>query len=548
MSRVILLNRRYCPGEAWTNRILAYAKGFAEAGEEVVLYYIITDKKRTKPEIHIDGVKVVNIWEKDGLIARKIRSVSFIKNLLRFPKMVKKGDVFFVYGGYEYQLRMALKVKAKAKVFCEITEHPQIFGSSKSARRQNDRKLRMLKQLDGLFVISNSLKQYYVKRGIPEDTVHVINMFVDTSRFRGLEKTTKEKYIGYCGAVSYEKDGVDALIKAFAIFHKSHPDYQLKIIGKGVSEDVIPRLKNLTESLGVNEAVVFTGPVQPAQMPQLLYDASILALARPDSLQAQNGFPTKLGEYLATGNPVVVTSVGEIPDFLKSGENAFLAKPGDSGDFARQLNWVADNYEESKRIGLRGKVLSESEFNYCVQSQKALSYIAKKYKYLRASSFAAWVKKYRGNFKGLLTIVCYRIAHAFTCNKVLYILSSPVWLLYRFVFRWIMGIDIPERTTIRKGCQICHGVGLVVHPGTVMGYDVKLHQNTTIGSAVSGGRPPKIGNNVVIGANCVILGDITIGDNSIIGAGSVVIKDVPPYSIVVGNPGKVIKTLDGQDI
>lgn len=386
MGRLVFLNRRYCPGEAWTNRILAYAKGFAEAGEEVVLYYIITDKKRTKPDIHIDGVKVVNLWECDGLIARKFKFVSFIKNLLRFPKVVKKGDKFFVYGGYEYQLRMALKVKSKAKVFCEITEHPQIFGNSKSAQRQNDRKLRMLKQLDGLFVISNSLKQYYVEKGIPENTVHVINMFVDTSRFNGLEKTSQEKYIGYCGAVSFEKDGVDTLIKAYAIFHKYHPDYKLKIIGKGISEDVIPRLKELAESLGVEEAVVFTGQVQPDQMPQLLYNSSILALARPNSMQAQNGFPTKLGEYLATGNPVVVTSVGEIPVFLRDGENAFLAIPGDPNDFARHLNRVADDYEESKRIGLCGKKLSESEFNYSVQSQKALNYIDEYHKYLRDKS------------------------------------------------------------------------------------------------------------------------------------------------------------------
>lgn len=151
---------------------------------------------------------------------------------------------------------------------------------------------------------------------------------------------------------------------------------------------------------------------------------------------------------------------------------------------------------------------------------------------------------YRGNFKGLFTIGCYRIAHFFTRNNVLYILGSPIWLLYRFVFRWIMGIDIPERVEIGKGCQICHGVGLVLHPGTKIGHDVKLHQNTTIGSATKGGNPPKIGNNVVIGANCVVIGDITIGDNSIIGAGSVVVKDVPPCSVVVGNPAKVIKTVD----
>ena len=148
---------------------------------------------------------------------------------------------------------------------------------------------------------------------------------------------------------------------------------------------------------------------------------------------------------------------------------------------------------------------------------------------------------YRGNFKGMFFIICYRIAHSFTRNKALYIVGSPIWLLYRFIFRWIMGIDIPEKVEIGKGCQVCHGVGLVIHPDTKIGDNVKIHQNTTIGSREQEGRPPIIGNNVIIGANCVILGNIIIGDNSVIGAGSVVVKDVPPFSVVVGNPGKVIK-------
>ena len=374
-DRIIFLNRRYCPGEAWTNRILAYAKGFAEAGEEVVLYYIITDKQRTKPDINIPGVKVVHLWETDGPLARKFKVVSFLKNLLRFPRMVKKGDKLFVYGGYDYQLRMALKVKDRAKVFCEITEHPEVFIHSKKAERANQRKLKLLKRFDGLFVISHSLKEYYVNNGIEDGKVHVINMFVDTGRFKGLKKQTGERYIGYCGTVSYNKDGVDCLIKAFAIFHQKHPDYRLKIIGRGISERVIPTLKQLAVDLGVAEAVEFMGQVAPEKMPQLLYDASILALARPSSVQAQNGFPTKLGEYLATGNPVVVTTVGEIPDFLKDGENAYLAIPDDPEEFARQLIWVADNYEEAKIIGMRGRELSESAFNYAVQAKRVLLYI-----------------------------------------------------------------------------------------------------------------------------------------------------------------------------
>lgn len=89
--------------------------------------------------------------------------------------------------------------------------------------------------------------------------------------------------------------------------------------------------------LGVQDAVIFTGKVAAEELPNYLVNASILALSRPDSLQARNGFPTKLGEYLATGNPVLVTNVGEIPLFIKHGENGFIAEESNVDDFAKNL-------------------------------------------------------------------------------------------------------------------------------------------------------------------------------------------------------------------
>jgi serine O-acetyltransferase len=70
-----------------------------------------------------------------------------------------------------------------------------------------------------------------------------------------------------------------------------------------------------------------------------------------------------------------------------------------------------------------------------------------------------------------------------------------------------------------------------------------FHQVTLGNSNVSsaGKRHPTIGNNVVIGAGAKILGPIYIADHSQIGAASVVVKDIPSHSVVVGNPGRIIK-------
>ena len=72
-----------------------------------------------------------------------------------------------------------------------------------------------------------------------------------------------------------------------------------------------------------------------------------------------------------------------------------------------------------------------------------------------------------------------------------------------------------------------------------------LRQNTTIGSKsfTDDTLAPIIEDRVEIAPNVCIIGEITIGHDSRIGAGAVVVKDVPPYSIVVGNPAHIIKQI-----
>lgn len=78
-----------------------------------------------------------------------------------------------------------------------------------------------------------------------------------------------------------------------------------------------------------------------------------------------------------------------------------------------------------------------------------------------------------------------------------------------------------------------------------IGSNFTVCQLTTIGNKVHGRNDlvPTIGNNVSLGANVTIIGDITIGNNVVVGAGSVVVKDVPNNCMVAGNPAKIIKNV-----
>jgi putative colanic acid biosynthesis acetyltransferase WcaB len=153
----------------------------------------------------------------------------------------------------------------------------------------------------------------------------------------------------------------------------------------------------------------------------------------------------------------------------------------------------------------------------------------------------------RGNSKGRLVLVLFRLAQA--CRE----LPHPWWLLtipylafYRLTVEWSLGIELRFKTKVGPGLRLYHGMGLVIHEGTVLGAGCVLRQNTTIGNKAAGTEAddacPMIGDGVDIGANAVVLGPISVGDGAVIGAGSVVVKDVPPGAVVVGNPARVIRT------
>lgn len=96
---------------------------------------------------------------------------------------------------------------------------------------------------------------------------------------------------------------------------------------------------------------------------------------------------------------------------------------------------------------------------------------------------------------------------------------------------------LPCSATIGRDTKLGYGgLGIVIHARAVIGNNVIIGQNVTIGGRSGNYDVPIIGNNVYIGAGAKILGPVHVGDNSKIGANAVVIKDVPANTIAVGVP------------
>lgn len=129
-------------------------------------------------------------------------------------------------------------------------------------------------------------------------------------------------------------------------------------------------------------------------------------------------------------------------------------------------------------------------------------------------------------------IKLYRLERYLYCHHFR-LLSKFVCVLIRIIFNCV----VPPTIIIGKGSSIAHGVGIVIHHEAVIGENVKIYQNVTIGH-------PRviIGNNVLIGAGAVILGPCNIGNNVKIGANTVVNFDVPDNCTVVGGAkGRIIQ-------
>jgi len=141
------------------------------------------------------------------------------------------------------------------------------------------------------------------------------------------------------------------------------------------------------------------------------------------------------------------------------------------------------------------------------------------------------------NYPGLWALFFHRFAH--------YLYKKGLRFIPRFISglsRFITTVDIHPAAQIGKRLFIDHAAGVVIGETSVIGDDVVIYQQVTLGgvSTSSGKRHPTVGNNVVIGAGAKVLGNITLGNNSKIGANSVVVKDVPCCATAVGVPARII--------
>jgi len=140
-------------------------------------------------------------------------------------------------------------------------------------------------------------------------------------------------------------------------------------------------------------------------------------------------------------------------------------------------------------------------------------------------------------FKGFSALTAYRFAnHLWNDDR------KSLALYLQSLISKVFAMDVHPAATIGSGILIDHGTGIVIGETAVVGDNVSILQDVTLGGTgkEQGDRHPKIGNGVLVAAGAKVLGNIKIGEGAKIGAGSVVLKPVPAHCTAVGVPAKNI--------
>lgn len=373
-------------GNAATNRVYTYARGFNNNGNSVHIICFENEYLSVNDGV-IDDINFYHPFgqrkrNKYFILRRLQKFIKYFKTVVLIRKINRKDKIIAINC---WTMRPSTQFFAfiiakflRTKMILERSEHPmrnykdnglsQLYGKLNLALE--------IKLCDGIFCISNYLISFYNDRGLSQNRLFLVPSTVDTGRFDlHFNPPLSYKYILYCGSLTVLKDGVNILIESYAKISEKYPEINLVLIGKGDSVKDEMFMKELVMRLNIDRKVIFLGQLPRVDIPAYLSNAEVLALARPKSKIADAGFPSKLTEYLATGRPVVVTRVGEIPVYLKDNENAFLSIPDSVNAFAEKLDYVLSNYEFAQQVGERGKELTATVFNYNVQAKRMLGFI-----------------------------------------------------------------------------------------------------------------------------------------------------------------------------
>ena len=213
---------------------------------------------------------------------------------------------------------------------------------------------RIVKKADIITAISSYLAGF-AKKFNKKAPVFVVPNGVDLEKFKKLEARSKRGEGKTIITVSrlVKKNGIDILIKAVSLLISY---VSLLIVGDGKERK---KLEKLAQKLGIKDKVRFLGSISPNEIPKYLSQADVFV--RPSRSE---GLGSAFLEAMALGLPVIGSSAGGIPDFLKDGETGLICEKENSEDLAEKIMRLLEDENLRLKLAENGRKLVEEKYNW----------------------------------------------------------------------------------------------------------------------------------------------------------------------------------------
>ncbi len=373
-------------GNVATNRFTTYAKALSAADcdvEIIVLKATEIDGAVLNPAlagVH-EGVRYrymasSTLWNpRDLLIVKAYLYGQGIWLALKYLICAKPSAVILYTEDLVYMFIFGLASRAlKIRIFVDKSEYPRFNYKKRLAYRLAYNFA--LKLFNGFIVMTRELDGFYRTLKRRDATTFLLPMTVDMSRFSNGQRSVivDQRYVG-CVFGTHNRDCILDTIRSFDEFCRStvEADWLLMLVGDFANllgrEEVLICL----DACQSKSRIHFLPSMTAMEMPSFLLNATCL-ITTPRYF-VSGGFPTKLGEYLATGKPVVTTAAGEIPMYLENRVNCLLATPGNVEEIASQLAFVYQSPSVATEIGKRGQAIAASKFSASAYVQGLINFL-----------------------------------------------------------------------------------------------------------------------------------------------------------------------------
>jgi glycosyltransferase involved in cell wall biosynthesis len=216
---------------------------------------------------------------------------------------------------------------------------------------------------DGFIVVSIHLSNKFSDK-FPDSPQFFLPVTINKDLLHGESKLSPDQtlVVFYSGSFN-EKDGLPYLIRGLKKVKDQGKKFKLVLSGKGTHKEMT-FFWGEVENCGLKSEVDYRGLLNRSSYVNILAnEVDVLCMTRINSAFANAGFPFKLGEFLATGKPVIASKIGDVEKYL-SKNDAFLVEPENEEQIKAALIDIIENPEAARQIGINGKKVAMAYFDH----------------------------------------------------------------------------------------------------------------------------------------------------------------------------------------